>query len=103
MPFQKDGVSLNGKHRRDFLYKLYLLYSKLDESDLKKLTEDVSKFRVSKKEMQPNNMNVEKEQVKDAASTLLSLRSRALTNSSVPSGSQKIEGNVSFKFAFPII
>ncbi|EEB16502.1 hypothetical protein Phum_PHUM424590 [Pediculus humanus corporis] len=85
MPFQRDGISAgNPRHRQNLLYKLYLLYTKLDESDVKKLTEDVSNFRLSKKETMAATMaattTTTTEQVKDAASTLLSLRSRALAN-----------------------
>lgn len=96
MPLQKDGVSLGNRHRRDLLYKLYLLYSKLDESDIKKLTDEISNFRVSKKEIQENKNIAEKDQVKDAASTLLSLRSRAMANSNPKNGSKPNDDTVSY-------
>ncbi|KAK6633827.1 hypothetical protein RUM44_004434 [Polyplax serrata] len=100
MPLQMDGIPFKNKHRRDLLYKLYILYSKLDENENKKPNEDARNFRRGTKDkMEGTKRSVEKEEVKDAASTLLSLRSRAMTGNCVSSNVSEPETNKKLRHA----
>lgn len=77
MPLQKDGIS--NKYRRELIYKcLRSRLPKLGDAEIKKLTDQISTFRFFRKE---NPETKEKVQVEDAASTLLSLRAKAVENS----------------------
>ena len=98
MPLQKDGIS--NKYRRE-IYLKYLRsrLATLDENDVKKLIDQVNNINVSKKEKLENKNGIDKVQVEDAASTLLSLRSKIVENIN-PDVGNKNEHNVCFSSNF---
>lgn len=97
MALQKDGIS-SSKYRLEILCK-YLRSKSLGtfgENDVKKLIDQINGINVTNKKDKSENKNgIDKVQLEDAASTLLSLRAKIVEENINSDFSNKNENDVS--------